>query len=344
MRKILVTIILFAACSLAQGQEPSVGIPQGGGINLPASAKSKPTPRGTSLPANCEVGELFFKTDATAGQNQYACTATDTWTLLGDGGGAGGGDNITVNGSAAADANFKDSAQVAFALDGVPTPDDITATIVGNSIGPAEIDETAQYAFSHASSTFVGSTFTGALVGNADTATNASSATTAATANAGDSATAFFASGTIEDARLSANVSLLGQTIGNGELEAGAVDSAKLATANKTIAKTINIFDPTTGDTNQVQIYWPAAVTMARIVCSVDTGTVSINFDERAEATPNTAGTDTLATALVCDTDSQSTASFSDSGIAADVPHNLQITATSGSPTVVRIHAKATIN
>lgn len=48
--------------------------------------------------------------------------------------------------------------------------------------------------------------FTGPLIGNADTATLA---TTATTANAGDSATAFFASGTLEDARLSANVALL---------------------------------------------------------------------------------------------------------------------------------------
>ncbi|MBI4460385.1 MAG: hypothetical protein HY648_10055 [Acidobacteria bacterium] len=68
-----------------------MGIPAAGGIHLPATAKSKPTPRGTSLPATCEVGEYFFKTDATAGQNTYACTAPDVWTVQGDGGGAGSG-------------------------------------------------------------------------------------------------------------------------------------------------------------------------------------------------------------------------------------------------------------
>ena len=36
--------------------------------------------RGTSLPAKCSVGDLFFKTDATAGQNIYECASTDTWT------------------------------------------------------------------------------------------------------------------------------------------------------------------------------------------------------------------------------------------------------------------------
>lgn len=37
-------------------------------------------PNGTTLPATCKVGDLFFKTDATAGQNLYECAATDTWT------------------------------------------------------------------------------------------------------------------------------------------------------------------------------------------------------------------------------------------------------------------------
>jgi hypothetical protein len=36
------------------------------------------------LPATCSVGEVVFKTDATAGQNVYGCTAADTWILQGD--------------------------------------------------------------------------------------------------------------------------------------------------------------------------------------------------------------------------------------------------------------------
>lgn len=45
---------------------------------------------GTSLPATCSVGQRYFKTNATAGQNLYGCTATNTWNVLGDGGGSGG--------------------------------------------------------------------------------------------------------------------------------------------------------------------------------------------------------------------------------------------------------------
>lgn len=44
--------------------------------------------KGTSLPASCVVGERFFKTDATAGENLYLCTSTDTWTQVSGGSGA----------------------------------------------------------------------------------------------------------------------------------------------------------------------------------------------------------------------------------------------------------------
>ena len=175
---------------------------------------------------------------------------------------------------------------------------------------------------------------------------------------AGDSATAFFDTGTVEAARLPNLSGLNGQISdtqiaagavdggSGGEIADGTVDSNDLATPNKTIAKSITILNPTTSETNQAQFYWPAAVTLQRIACSTDvaTSTVSINFDERVETTPNTAGTNTLAASLVCDTNSEITTTFSDSVIAADVPYNLQITATANSPTVVRIHVKAQIN
>jgi hypothetical protein len=47
-------------------------------------------PNGTSTPGTCSVGMLYFDNDASAGVNLYGCTATNTWTLLGDGGGGGG--------------------------------------------------------------------------------------------------------------------------------------------------------------------------------------------------------------------------------------------------------------
>lgn len=111
-----------------------------------------------------------------------------------------------------------------------------------------------------------------------------------------------------------------------------------------TVKKSINILNPTTGETNKVQLEYPLAATITEVSCSVDTGTVTIQFDERARATPNTAGTDVMTSTLACDTDSQTTTSFSNASMAADVPVNLQITATSGTPTIVRIHVEATMD
>lgn len=47
-------------------------------------------PNGTSTPGTCSVGMLYFDNNETAGLNLYGCTASNTWTLLGDGGGGGG--------------------------------------------------------------------------------------------------------------------------------------------------------------------------------------------------------------------------------------------------------------
>jgi hypothetical protein len=54
------------------------------------SASSKPAKTGTALPQTCGVGEQFFKTDASQGQNLYFCTAQDTWIQM-TGGGTGTG-------------------------------------------------------------------------------------------------------------------------------------------------------------------------------------------------------------------------------------------------------------
>lgn len=48
-------------------------------------------PSGSSLPATCLVGDVFFVTTATAGQNTYGCTASNVWTLQ-----SGGGGGVTV--------------------------------------------------------------------------------------------------------------------------------------------------------------------------------------------------------------------------------------------------------
>lgn len=117
---------------------------------------------------------------------------------------------------------------------------------------------------------------------------------------------------------------------------------ASLTAAARDVSKAINIFTPTTADTNKIQFDFPQAVTIQEIHCSTDVGTVTIQLDERVKTTPNTAGTNVMTASLVCDSDDQSTTAFDNAGIAADAPVNLQITATATSPTIVRIHVQAT--
>jgi hypothetical protein len=60
-----------------------------GNLDASSGAHTLPARVGTaaSKPATCTVGEMYFATDATAGQNWYYCTATNTWTQQSGGGG-----------------------------------------------------------------------------------------------------------------------------------------------------------------------------------------------------------------------------------------------------------------
>ena len=57
-------------------------------LNLTNATRTAPNKAGTMAPAACAVGDTFFDTDATAGSNLFGCTAVNTWTLLGGGGGS----------------------------------------------------------------------------------------------------------------------------------------------------------------------------------------------------------------------------------------------------------------
>lgn len=63
--------------------------------NSSGAAHTMPAKSGVaaSKPATCTIGEMYFATDATAGQNWYYCTATNTWTAQS---GGGGGSTIGV--------------------------------------------------------------------------------------------------------------------------------------------------------------------------------------------------------------------------------------------------------
>ncbi len=61
-------------------------------VDFSAAAETRPEKTGSTLPGTCNPGDLFFKTNATAGANLYGCTSTNQWSVLsGSGGGGGGG-------------------------------------------------------------------------------------------------------------------------------------------------------------------------------------------------------------------------------------------------------------
>lgn len=128
---------------------------------------------------------------------------------------------------------------------------------------------------------------------------------------------------------------------------AGLVAQTTTVNGNRTIAgalrgqtsvKAISLPAPVAGDSGLVHVMFDQAVTITRIACSIKGATsVSINFDERGAATPDTAGTAVLGSALVCDANQEVTTTFSNAGIAANVPLALTISAVSGTPEVLRV-------
>ena len=52
-------------------------------VDFTGAITTKPVKAGTTLPATCAAGELFFKTNAAPGGNLYLCSAANTWTQNG---------------------------------------------------------------------------------------------------------------------------------------------------------------------------------------------------------------------------------------------------------------------
>lgn len=90
--KVLTAALLAAAFAWAvtvNGSLQVLGTLSATVVDFTSSTSTAPMRAGTGLPSACSVGQAFFKTDATAGQNIYLCTAANTWTQVQGGGGSG---------------------------------------------------------------------------------------------------------------------------------------------------------------------------------------------------------------------------------------------------------------
>lgn len=90
-------ILMACVCELAGAQGTRVNLSaQAKSANLSNIGPTEPMQTGSSLPASCSVGQMFFLTTAAPGANIYACTATNIWSVIaGSGGGGGTGGTLT---------------------------------------------------------------------------------------------------------------------------------------------------------------------------------------------------------------------------------------------------------
>ena len=81
MNKLVFAVAAVAAASFAQTQVDLRT--QSKSIDFGLAPSTRPFQTGTVLPANCAIGNVYFKTDAIAGNNVFGCTALNTWMAEG---------------------------------------------------------------------------------------------------------------------------------------------------------------------------------------------------------------------------------------------------------------------
>lgn len=88
MHKIHRNLLVASFAGMLYGQTQVDLRTQSKSVDFSGANTTKPVKTGTILPAVCGVGEMYFKTDAPAGANLYACTSLNTWALETSGGGS----------------------------------------------------------------------------------------------------------------------------------------------------------------------------------------------------------------------------------------------------------------
>jgi hypothetical protein len=135
--------------------------------------------------------------------------------------------------------------------------------------------------------------------------------------------------------------------VGDGtKFASGTVSSAGLATANKTVPKSISWQTPETGDSYNITfVNPPTAIHLTRVECSVRSGTnMIINLRIVTESSRYSGGTAALSSNLTCTTTGANTTSFSTSAVAAHNPVVLEVVSTSGAPSWGHVDLEYTVD
>ena len=79
----MVTGLIWAGAACGQTSNTTINLAtQAKNVDFASFPFTRPVTVGTTLPATCQVGQLFFNSTATAGANLYGCTASNSWTTL----------------------------------------------------------------------------------------------------------------------------------------------------------------------------------------------------------------------------------------------------------------------
>ena len=74
---------LTLGCLYGQAQTTTINLAtQSRNPDFSSFPFTRPVTVGTTLPATCQIGQLFFNTNVAAGSNLYGCTGANTWTTL----------------------------------------------------------------------------------------------------------------------------------------------------------------------------------------------------------------------------------------------------------------------
>jgi hypothetical protein len=82
VNKYQLAFVLLLIASLLNSQTQVDVRTQTKNVDFSGASSTIPAKSGTSLPATCKVGELFFETSNSPGQNLFTCAPVNTWTLV----------------------------------------------------------------------------------------------------------------------------------------------------------------------------------------------------------------------------------------------------------------------
>lgn len=80
LRMLLVLLVAGTPTVFAQLTQLDLRL-QSRDVDFSGASSTKPFKSGTGLPSSCGQGEMYYRLDATAGMNVYACTTANSWTL-----------------------------------------------------------------------------------------------------------------------------------------------------------------------------------------------------------------------------------------------------------------------